>query len=315
MIRHVIDQATGYLTGSPQRSALTISSEIDEEIAFHLAQRKHDLMGSGMNENDAELAANERFGDAQRIAAECFSVSMTGTTWFHRMHLVVTIGLICVVSILAWIVSQPSIEPDLPPGIAAVLREDWSGGVTGLVLDESQQPIAGANVLVAVKTWPGGSYFQRPYACQTKTDGTFSIGNVRPVNQLYEVQVAVVAKGLAMRSQYQSFHAGESKPFQFELPAADTFRLKLASSTGISLSGIDVIPVERTDTSGSRELVYFDTARPITRQADATGTIELSCFQPGDQAVLMVRCEDEDWQRVRVEIPADRQTFEVQVDL
>lgn len=315
MILHWLHHATNYLVGSPQRSAKRVSSDIDDELAFHLEQRKHDFIRRGMTAEEAEAAAKERFGNAQRIAAECYSVSMTGTTWFHRVHLVATAALICAVVYFGWSMSRPAVSPELPPGIAAVMQEDWSGDVTGRVVDDNGMPVTGANVLVAVKTWPGGSYFQRPYACLTKADGTFAIQRVHPANQVYEVQVAVVAEGLAMRSQYQSFNAGESRSFKFTLPAAETIQLKLANSAGDSLVGIDVIPVERIDTSGSHELVYFDTAKPIASQTDVSGTIEFSCFQPGDQAVLMVRCDEDEWKRVPVAIPSDQQTFAVRIDL
>ncbi len=248
MINDWIHLAGHYLLGSPQRSADHVASEIDEEIAFHLEQRKQDMIQTGMTDGEAEAAARDRFGNVRRISAECYRVSMMGTTWLHRMHLIATSGLIVAVVFLVW------------------------------------------------------NLFEQ----------------VRPANRIYEVQVAVVADGLAMRSRYQSFEAGESEPFRFTLPLAETIKMKFASSTGVSLVGIDVVPVERRDTAGNHEFVYFDSATSLTVQTDANGTAPLSCFQSGDQAVLMVRSDNDHWQRVAVtipnEIPGDQQALAVHVD-
>lgn len=53
------------------RSRAALEREIAAEVAFHLEMATRDLMNQGMNESDARAEAARRFGDQDRVDAEC----------------------------------------------------------------------------------------------------------------------------------------------------------------------------------------------------------------------------------------------------
>jgi putative ABC transport system permease protein len=51
--------------------------DVEEEIAFHIAQKKEELVARGLDPEEAERRAREQFGDAGRIGRECYDASRT----------------------------------------------------------------------------------------------------------------------------------------------------------------------------------------------------------------------------------------------
>ncbi|MEM9643657.1 MAG: carboxypeptidase-like regulatory domain-containing protein [Planctomycetota bacterium] len=317
MIKRCWTCLTEYFSGLPRKSSQDFASEISEELSFHLQQRTQDFMDQGLSPEEAEAAAHAKFGDAGRIASECHSASLTGLAWIHRVHMGVTLCLGGAVLVLGWNVATGQMARhanQMPPGIARMLHHDWSGGISGRVLDDQGRPIEDANVLIAVKTWPDESYFQRAYATKTTPDGRYSIRNVRPEDDVYEVQVTIVASDHAMRSQYKEYKAGQSSNVDFVLPPAERVVVEVRDRAGRALAGAEVFPSRRTDVDGHTDFVYHDTAKPITRTTDDSGLVELTCYRPGDSGELMVRDQDRKWRRVNLKVPPDERVLIVEVE-
>jgi hypothetical protein len=209
MIEHTLKSLYRYLRAPAARSAEQFGDEIEEEISFHIAQRISEYTAGGMSEQDARRKALERFGNASRYAAECHLATVKGLATWHRLHLAVTVGLVAAVAWL-WLRSRDSSAGSLtelaplPPGIASMLDNDWTGDVQGRLVDERGHPIPSAHVLVVVKTWPDQSYFQRAYTAISGPDGRFLIENVHPMNEQYEVQIAAVAENRVLCSPWSS---------------------------------------------------------------------------------------------------------------
>ncbi|HEX2475433.1 MAG TPA: permease prefix domain 1-containing protein, partial [Lacipirellulaceae bacterium] len=166
MMRRILNSMYRYLRAPAARSAEEFGNEIEEEITFHIAQRAGEYMSSGMSAEEARHKALERFGNASRYAAQCHLATIRGLATWHRLHLAMTVGLILAV---AWLwfrstgrgMGSLAEFAQLPPGIASMLDNDWTGDVRGRLVDERGRPVTSAHVLVVVKTWPDQSYFQR----------------------------------------------------------------------------------------------------------------------------------------------------------
>ena len=52
----------------------TVDDEVDDELDFHLAMRRRELMAGGLTEDQARKAAVERFGDITRARRECRAI-------------------------------------------------------------------------------------------------------------------------------------------------------------------------------------------------------------------------------------------------
>ena len=48
-----------------------VDSDVDDELAFHIAMREAKLKASGLDDAQARIRARERFGDITSIRAEC----------------------------------------------------------------------------------------------------------------------------------------------------------------------------------------------------------------------------------------------------
>src|SRR4051794_19376021 len=51
-----------------------VEEEVDDELDFHLAMRRRELMARGMTEAQAQQAALDRFGDLRRARRECRAI-------------------------------------------------------------------------------------------------------------------------------------------------------------------------------------------------------------------------------------------------
>lgn len=305
MIRHIFGSLLKYLKTPPARSAEEFGDEIEEEIAFHLASSTYEFSNGGMTMAEARRAAVEKFGDPARVAALCHAGSLGGLAAWHRLHLALTLVLSVCVGLL-WF--QTTFRDDvrlaqLPPGIASMLDNDWTGDVQGRILDDSGVPIANAHVLVVVKTWPDESYFQRAYLAMSSADGQFHIDDVYPVNEVYEVQVAALADYRTLQSSYYPNCRGALDPLEFKLSTSSDFELIVKSEQGSALAGVEVLLHGRVAKGGEQHTVYFDSAQPIMRITDATGHVALPYFKPGDTATVMVRVPDGQWKSYDVVVP------------
>ena len=53
----------------------SVDEEVDAELDFHLAMRRRELRGNGMDEAAAHRAALDKFGDVKRARRECRAIS------------------------------------------------------------------------------------------------------------------------------------------------------------------------------------------------------------------------------------------------
>lgn len=308
MIRRLLKTLFGYLRTPAARSAEELGDAIEEEIAFHVEARTREYVQQGMSEADAGRAARQRFGNPARVAADCHAAAIGGLILWHRLHLAMTATLVIALGWL-WMASARTIPgpsglaSPLPPGIASMLDNDWTGDVTGQILDERGQPIEAANVLVVVKTWPDQSFFQRAYVGVSNRQGKFVIQDVHPLNERFEVQIAAVANGRALKSSYHSAETGTLAPVVLELPLSSGVALQVESNQGVRLTDVEVLPRGRVEAGGTEHLVYFDSAQPLVKRTDDKGRAELPYFQPGDTASLLLRTAKGEWEPHEVKVP------------
>lgn len=284
-------------------------SDIEDELSFHIAERTREYMAAGMTEHEAHQAACHRFGNPAHYVRECEQGATGGLTVCHRVHLMVTVALIIALTTL--LLTRPTHTLHrgasialMPPGIESLLHHDWTGDITGQVLDQNGQPIADADILVVVKTWPNGSYFQRAYHARPTASGTFLIENVHPLNDRYAVLITAVAGQRELRSSYTVCEGGFFNRTVFTLPPAGGLTLQVATHEGRAIEGVEVLPHARLDAAGDEHLVYFDSAQPVVQRTNKAGRADLPYFQPGDLATLLLRFPRGDWETREFTVPA-----------
>lgn len=304
----VLDPLLRYLKAPAALSAEQIEDDIKEEIAFHISERARDYQALGMDQEAAHQAALARFGDASKVTVQCHTTSISKLVALHRIHLGATLALGALVAVLTFQLFARHSEtaqalPSIPPSVASMLDNDWTGDVSGRVEGEHGQPIRGANVLIVVKTWPDQSYFQRAYGAITDGDGRFVLENIRPATDYFEVQAAVVTANREVQSVYYTPTDGQPAELNFKLRRTDSFTLQITGDRGLPMAGVEVIPHQRVDHSGQLHLVYFDSAQSIIHKSDQEGHVQLPYFQPGDSVTVLLRLEDEQWESYELQVP------------
>ena len=302
-----------YLRAPVAQSSDSLQQSIHDEIAFHIAERAAENLARGMSEEDARQAAVSRFGNPALVAADCQSTAASGLWLWHWLHLGMTAVLAVAVAAIWWGGrTQEQAAAKLPPGIASMLDNDWTGDIAGKVVDETGRPLEQAHLLVVVKTWPDQSYFQRAYLSTTDQRGEFRIEDVYPLNDRYEVQIAAVADRRVLRSTYHGDGFGSLPPVVLTLPPSTGMTLQVESETGALLRDIEVLPQGRIEANGEAHLIYFDSAQSLVRRTDVTGCAELPYFQPGDTARLLLRVAKGEWIVREVVVPPAGQNATVQ---
>jgi len=281
-------------------------TDIREEIAFHLSASTEEKIEAGMGHQKSQQAALEQFGDINSVVQDCCHVSLSRHIFWHRTHQVLTLGLICAVGFLFWFYARnkSTTNPDLatlaPSGYSIA---ETSGEIRGTVVTDRGKPVNAAHVLAVVKTWPPNGFRQNSFTATTRADGTFLIENAYPPEQDYEVQIAALAEGHLLQSEYTSMRQGTLEPFRFQLKETSPFVLRFESRDGSPIAGVSAFPFERVDQNGNQHCVYFCSAKPIVQKSNQTGTISMPHFLPGEQFTVYVRFPDSDWQTRQLVIP------------
>ncbi|HEX4146522.1 MAG TPA: TIGR03067 domain-containing protein [Pirellulales bacterium] len=291
--------------------------EIDEELMFHLRALVDDYLAKGMPADDAWSAAQRRFGSLRRYAVECQSVE----PWRRRMWPAAGLAAVGVLTLLvAWL----SVEVRALREQQAVLREAAGkngdapavprDALAGKVLDDEGNPIAGARLMVILKTWPDGQYRQQDFFASSDSDGGFNLPQLVPRGREHAVQVAVFKQGYALASTYQLKENGEQPavdPIVFRLPKAEPVTLVVNDESGQPVANARVAPAGRKSADGVEHLVYFQASRPVQATVDGRGRLELDCFRRGDEAQLFVQVADQEWKQRTVHIPREGNTVEL----
>ena len=271
---------------SPRGVPDRVSDSIRDEITFHLTETAARQAELGVSADEARCSAAERFGDVTGVIRECAADSAETHSRWHRRHLALTSLLIVGAAALgAW--SYRAVNA--PPWIG-------DGDLAGQVVDEMGKPIAGAHVLAVVKTWPQQAFRQLAYTAITGADGMYRIENVYPLDEKYEVQIAVLADERLLQSNYSEDCSGEHSPIDFTLRSTTPLAVRFESPSGQPMVGVHVFPFARIDANGERHGVYFCSAAPIVRESNAEGRVALPYFAPGDRAALYVRQATGEWE-------------------
>lgn len=282
--------------------------DIREEIAFHLSSSAQDHLDSGLDSQESQQSALEQFGDVNSVVQDCCDVSISRHVFWHRVHQILTLGLICAVGFLFWSYAGPQSENHPKPSALAASgysQAETSGDIQGTVTADDGQPVNAAHILAVVKTWPPNGFRQNSYLATTRADGTFLIENVYPPEQDYEVQIAAIADDRLLKSEYVSMRQGTLEPFRFQLTETPPFVLRFESSDGKPMAGVSAFPFERVDHSGNRHSVYFCSAEPIIQTSNSTGNVPMPHFLPGEQVTVYVRFPDSDWQTRQLTVPTE----------
>ncbi|QDT40033.1 hypothetical protein Pan241w_00860 [Gimesia alba] len=308
MLRNWIQTLFSYLHLPLIAHADREMNDIREEIAFHLSASAEEKCDAGMDQQKSQQAALEQFGDVNSVVQDCCHVSLSRHVFWHRIHQILTLGLICAVGFLFWFYSQnkPATNSDLsalaPSGYSLA---ETNGVIRGTVVTDRGKPVNAAHVLAVVKTWPPNGFRQNSYTATTRADGTFLIKNAYPPEQDYEVQIAALAEGHLLQSEYISMRQGTLEPVRFQLKETAPFVLRFESHDGTPIAGVSAFPFERVDKNGAEHCVYFCSAEPIVQKSNATGTISMPHFLPGEQVTVYVRFPNSDWQTRQLVVPQE----------
>lgn len=338
MFQNLMRAFISYLRTSPVIHAAEAKSDLREELEFHLVSSAQDQLGDqlteGGQEDDqraveaAQQEALNRFGDVSSVVRECCQVSISQEVFWHRVHQGVTVALICAVGFLIYHtqlsqqsdphadfageaskqtehLSQQEMAIAISGGTASGYSpQETDGSIFGSVVGENGQPVNAAHVLAVVKTWPPHGFRQQAYMATSQSDGSFEFKNVYPTGHEYEIQIAALAGGRLLQSQYISMTTGVLDPFEFRLKSSMPLALRFESENGEPIEGVRVFPFERVDDLGQRHIVYFDSADPIVRESNEAGNVPMPHFLPGEQATLYVQFPNGDWQTRQLVIPA-----------
>jgi hypothetical protein len=303
--------------------------EVDEELMFHLRSLVDDNVARGMSSDEAWRNARERFGSLRRYSEACRGASFGNRLRWWGLP---ALGLLLVGVLAGWVLrevrslreaqvtileAQSQMKDDAPPSApdSEPPRSDRPSGLhrdlAGRIVDRNNQPIAGADVLVILKTWPGGSYRQEEFATRSDRAGAFRLPALVPGEGQRAVLVAAVKAGYVLVSQYQLSRKGEpleSDSLTLQLDDGAPITLVVQDSLGRPVANARVAPASRRSPAGEIHVVYFQGSEPVHAVSDAQGQVDLSGFARGDQAEIRVQLPGQDWEKYAIEIPGEGDT-------
>lgn len=268
--------------------------DIDDELVFHLRQSVEDRLEEGLSPDAAWHEARARFGSIVSAAESC-----RRSTSRRLVHPTVLAALVAsaLTLMLGWLmVEVRSLRAD------RLARGD---DLRGMILDRRGAPIADAQVLVVLKTWPGGWFRQDSFFAASDRDGHFRLPGLLPRTGQFAVQLSALHDGYAWESTYQLHEEDSGLPIEpviMRLGEATKITLVVRDAEGRLLPNVRVAPASRRTREGLTHLVYFQACEPVQVASNDQGEITLSCFEQGDVGDIFLQSPDGDWQRHSVAI-------------
>jgi hypothetical protein len=283
-----------------------IAPQIDEELLFHFRALVDENSARGMSPDDAWTDAQRRFGSIDRYAKQTWRIDMGHQLTLQRVGI---IALLLLALLCSWLWLQvenlhgqntqilqlmkgmaPAKADDQPPKLSAFV---------GNVLDDSGKPLANADLLVILKTWPDGRYMQQDFYAKSDSDGHFSFPQLVPVNRQYAVHVAAAKKGYAFKSAYQLKQGAavkEPEPVKLRLDKAFPLTLVIRDKAGQPIPGAAVVPNSRKPQGGQEQAIYFQASDPLRCESNDQGEISFPYFVAGDKATIYLQTPGRDWE-------------------
>jgi len=158
------------------------------------------------------------------------------------------------------------------------------------VVSTSKKPVGGVDVVVGVKSFPGGKFEFHDHAAKTDAKGRATFSDVVPATGRYGVYAMVVAKGSTFVSAYQWQGTGGSPaPITLSTGPAASVRLRFVDDSGKPVAGVAVAPTMRSESGGARHTWIGAPAASTVVESGADGVATLSCFLPGEWVGVAVR--------------------------
>ena len=294
--------------------------DTDDELLFHLRSLVDENMDRGMSREEAWNEAEKQFGSLRGYWIAC-----RRTTLAHGRLVPGLIGglavLLLVVGWLAWetrsLRQQQRSAPEASRlATQAIVPEPNADhrDLEGRVFDSRGKPIAGADVFVILKTWPGGWFRQDNYFTKSNAQGRFLLRRLIPPDGQFAVQVAALKDGYALTSDYQLKEADEDRaldPIVLRMNDASPLTLVVNDLDGRPVPGAQVVLSVRHSAAGGEHLLYFQGSEPAHREANSKGQVPLHCLERGDTAQIYVRVPNGDWNLHAVDVPHKGDRIEV----
>lgn len=288
--RQVVASLRGRFGGRERRS----DQDIDDELMFHLRESLEERLDEGHSPDAAWSEARARFGSLVSAANDC---RRTASARFAHPTLLAALLASVLTLVLGWLVIE-----------VRALRSDRleSGNdLSGTILDYRGAPIADAQVLVVLKTWPGGWFRQDAFQAVSDRHGSFRLAGLLPQSGQFAVQLSALRDGYAWQSIYQLHESGAESRFEpvtLRLEQATTITLSVRDSHGRPLPHVRLTPAARRSRQGASHLVYLQGSEPVHEISDAWGTITLRCFEQGDVGDIFLQTPRGEWERHSIAI-------------
>lgn len=301
--------------------------EIADELFFHFRSLVEDGLTRGVPFDKAWTEAETRFGSLRRYSAECRRIAWRNPLSTKALVLAGLVGLGLVAGwlhtevsalraeqeVFRQLASRAAAVADLRPN-SVVLSSEERSELVGRLVDRRGQPVAGARVLVIVKTWPDGYYRQEDFSTASDERGGFRLPAIVPSEGRFALQVAAVKDGYALTSSYQFKNGAEGEvvePLVLTLGEATPLTLTIHDRAGHAIPNARLAPASRKSADGREHLVYLQGSDPIQVSADGAGKAHIGCFARGDQAQLHVQSPGQSWRLCTLTIPDEGEAIVV----
>jgi hypothetical protein len=286
------------------------ADDVKEELMFHLCSQVEENRARGMSENDAWADAQQRFGSVDRYAKETWRIDMGTKLLIQRVAIG---GMVVLFFLCGWLwveverlhaqnqsltgqyenIKQRNeqvlqLVQNIVPA-KAENAEPRMSDFTGTVMDDSGKPLADADLLVILKTWPGGRYMQEDFYAKSNSEGHFTFPKLVPVASKYAVQVAAAKKGYAFKSAYQlkqGTAAKDPEAVKFKLEKALPLTLVIHDKSDQPIKGAVVVPNSRKPKIGQEQSVYYQASEPLRCESNEKGEVSVPYFAAGDKVTI-----------------------------
>ncbi len=316
------------------KTPATAAGDVNDELMFHFRALLNEKLAAGLAFDSAWEETERQFGPLRRYETECQAMQLEKRLTWRMASALAVLLLVALAGTLVFEIPAGRLrdevrlvrqdlqalrqEQEQRLAQIGVVRNDRQSAegidLTGVVLEEDNQPLADATVLVILKTWPAGFYQQEAFTAITGKEGEFNLPGLIPATCRYAIQVVALKEGFAFKSVYQLKEGKgieRSDPITLRLERASHVTLVVRDGNGQPVPNADVTPAARNSRLGENHLIYFQGSEPVHRTTDAEGRVSLNCFLTGDRAEVYLRLPGDGWDSREFDVAEDDSVIEL----
>ena len=294
---------------------MTTTAPVNDELLFHFRELVKEQLDKGESFDDAWDTAERQFGTLRKYEDECRTLRLREQLVPSKAMVGSLVAMVLVIGWLTFEVHSFGGKSNMLHAQTTSPSNEKSNlhDLTGQIMDEQGKPLAGAQVLLILKTWPNNRFQQKAFNTKTDSQGQYTFEKMVPDDGQYAVLVTAVPDGYAFRSTYilEKKPTGPPKPIDIKLERASPVDVVVKDGDGNPIKDAEFFVARREPKESEQNLIYFLGSEPVHVKTGKEGQAKVNVLKPEDKGKIYIKSPSGDWIEKSFVVPKEGRPIEI----